>query len=140
MAATTARSVTNDLIRPAHTNEFSRINRKGKLNLNRERLTQLVPGMANQASAARSGQMAGNLRVHANVVERAGRDRGDDVSGVGAVSWRRTVVSALPGSNCPDYQPYQHDEPSDSHFYLRRTGSSCSSEELRTRDVSTSTL
>src|SRR5215467_9546728 len=84
--------------------------------------------------------MAGNLRVHAHVVERPGRDRGDDVAGVGAVSRRRTVVSALPGSNCPDDQPYQNDEPSDSHFYLRRTGSSCSSEELRTRDVSTSTL
>jgi len=95
--------------------------------------------MANRASAARSGQMAGNLRVHAHVVERASRDRGDDVASVGAVSRRRTVVSALPGGNCPDYQPYQHDEPSDSHLYLRRTGSSCSSEELRTRDVSTST-
>jgi hypothetical protein len=58
---------------------------------------------------------------------------------VGAVSRRRAEISALPGSNCPDYQPYQQDEPSDSHLYLRRTGSSCSSEELRTRDVSTST-
>src|SRR5262249_38853112 len=83
--------------------------------------------------------MAGNLRVHAHVVERPGHDRGDDVAGGGAVSRRRTLVSALPGSNCTDDQPYQHDEPSDSHFYLRRTGSSCLSEELRTRDVSTST-
>jgi len=150
MAATTARSVINGLIRPSHTHgvaahpccdavSYSVVFTEREFNLNREQLGQLVPRMPNRASAARSGQMAGNLRVHAHVVERAGRDRGDDVAGVGAVSRRRAVVSALPGSNCPDNQPYQQDEPTDSHLYLRRSGSSCSSEELRTRDVSTST-
>src|SRR6266496_2874107 len=141
MAATTARSVIDDLI-PSFADVRRRIQwylPKGEFNLNREQFDLLVPGMATRTSAARSGQMAGNLRVHAHVVERAGRDRGDDVAGVGAVGRRRAVVSALPGSNCPDNQPYQQDESSDSHLYLRRTGSSCSSEELRTRDVSTST-
>ena len=139
MTATTARSVFDDLIPSCRYIRIQRYLPKGELILNRERLDQLVPGMANRASATRSGQMAGNLRVHAHVVERASRNRGDDVAGVGAVSRRRAVVSALPGSNCPDNQPYQQDESSDSHLHLRRTGSSCSSEELRTRDVSTST-
>src|SRR6516162_620458 len=83
--------------------------------------------------------MAGNFRVHAQVVERPGYDRSDDRAGMGTVGRRRAVISTLPCGNCPDDQPYQQDEPSDSHFYLRKTGSSCLSEELRTRDASTST-
>src|SRR5215472_18565560 len=90
-------------------------------------------------SAARGRQMAGNLGVNAYVVERAGRDRGDDGAGVRAILGRRAVISALPGGNYPDDQPYQQDESSDSHFYLRETGSSRLSGELQTRDVSTST-
>ncbi len=83
--------------------------------------------------------MARNLGVHAHVVERACRDRGDDRAPMGAGGRRRTVISALAGRNRSDDQPYQQDEPSDSHFYLRKTGSSYLSEELRTRDVPTST-
>src|SRR6266567_557824 len=112
---------------------------KGDLNLNLEPLAPLVPGMAQPGSAARGRQMAGNLRVHAHVIERAGRDRGDDRSGVGTVGRRRAVISTLPSGNCTDDQPYYQDEPSDSHFYLRKTGKSYFSEELRTLDVSTST-
>src|SRR5208283_2954971 len=100
------------------------------LNLNLEPLSE---------SAARGGKMARNLRVHAHVVERSGRDRGYDRATVGAGLRRRAVISSLAGRNCSDDQPYQHDEPSESHFYLPKTCSSCSSEELRTRDVSTST-
>src|ERR1700751_2584551 len=70
---------------------------------------------------------------------RPGRERGEDVAGVSAVVRRRAVVSALAGRNRTDDQPYQHNEPSDSHLYLRKTSSSYFSEELRTRDVSTST-
>src|SRR6266699_85765 len=83
--------------------------------------------------------MARDLGVHAHVVERASRDRGDDRARVSAVLRGRAVISALAGCYRSDDQPNQQDEPSDSHFYLRNTGSSYSSEELRTRDVSTST-
>jgi len=83
--------------------------------------------------------MARNLRVHADVVKRSGRDRGDDGTAVCAAVGRRAVISALPGCYCSDDQPYQQDKPSDSHSYLRMTGSSCSSEELRTRNAPTAT-
>src|SRR5580704_13314909 len=83
--------------------------------------------------------MARNLRVHAHVVERSGRDRGDDRAAVGAGVRRRAVISALSGRNCPDDQPYQQDKASDSHFYLQKTGSSYLSEELRTPNAPTST-
>src|SRR6266566_3006573 len=83
--------------------------------------------------------MARDLRVHAHVVERARSNRGDDRARVGAVIRIRAVIATLAGRDCSDNQPYQQDEPSDSHFYLRKTGSSCISEELRARDVLTST-
>ena len=83
--------------------------------------------------------MARNLRVDAYVVKRPGRDRGDDGAAVGAGVRRRAVISALASRNCSDYQPYQQDKPSDSHSYLRKTGSSCSSEELRMRNAPAST-
>ena len=83
--------------------------------------------------------MARNLGVQPHVVERARRDRGDDRTAVSAGDRRRTEISTLAGRNCSDDQPYQHNEPSDSHCYLRKTGSSYPSEELRTRNVPTST-
>src|SRR6266487_1221800 len=137
MTATTARSVINDLI-PARTYDTAsqRIRAatpcrihwylpKGDLNLNRQPPARFSRReWRTQGSAARGGQMAGNLRVHAYVVERTGRDRGDDVAGVGAVVRRRAVVSAPAGRDRADDQPYQHNEPSDSHLYLRQTSSS----------------
>ena len=98
-----------------------------------------LPGMTRPDSAARLGRVARNLGVNAHIVEGACRDGSDDVARVGAVCRRRTVISALAGSNSSDDQPNQQNEPSDSHFYLRKTGGSCFSEELRTRDVCTST-
>ncbi len=83
--------------------------------------------------------MARNLRIHAHVVERSGRDRGDDRATVGAGVRRRAVISALAGRNCPDDQPYQQDKATDSHFCLQKTSSSYPSEELRTPNASTST-
>src|ERR1700685_3159735 len=90
-------------------------------------------------SAARGRQMAGNLGVDTDVVERPSRDRDDDVTRVGTGCCVRAIVTTLAGRDSSDNQPYQQNEPTDSHFYLRKTGSSCSSEELRTRDVPLST-
>jgi hypothetical protein len=97
------------------------------------------PGMNYLVSLTRLGQMAGKLGVHAYVVEGAGRDGSDDCARVGTVCRRRAVISALAGSNSSDDQPNQQNEPSDSHFYLRKTGGSCFSEEPRARDDCTST-
>jgi hypothetical protein len=83
--------------------------------------------------------MAGNLGVDPDVVERASRDCRDDVTRVGTRGCGRAIVTALAGRDGSDDQPYQQNEPTDSHFYLRKTGSSYSSEELRTRDVSLTT-
>jgi hypothetical protein len=83
--------------------------------------------------------MAGNLRIHADVVERACRDRGDDRSGTGTAVGGRTVVTSLTGRYGPDDQPYQHDETSDSHAYLRKTGGSGRRKEPRTQIVLSST-
>src|SRR5262245_51552844 len=101
----------------------------GDISLNHEPLAPLLPReWRARGSAARGGQMAGNLGVNAYVVQRAGHQRGDDRAGVGTVIWRRAVISALTGRDRPDDQPYHQDEPTDSHLYLRMSGSSCLSE------------
>src|SRR5919201_5532117 len=111
-------------IRTATPPSIHRYSPNGDLNLNREPLAPLLPReLRARGSAPRGGQMAGNLGVHAHVVQRAGRYRGDDRAGVGTVRPRRAVISALAGRDRPDNQPYQQDESTDSHFYLRMTGS-----------------
>jgi hypothetical protein len=83
--------------------------------------------------------MAGNLRIHAYVIERAPRDSGDDRSGVSTALGGRTVIAALTGRYEPDDQPDQHDKTSDSHTYLRKTGHSCRWRNPRTRVALSST-
>ena len=68
--------------------------------------------------------MAGNLRIHARVVERACRNRRDDSAGAGATGRRRTVIAPLARRDGPDDQPYQQDKPTDSPVYLRKLGGS----------------
>jgi hypothetical protein len=92
-----------------------------------------------QGLAAGSRQMAGDLRIHAHIVERACRDRGDDRPGMGTALGGRAVITTLTGRYNPDDQPYQHDETSDSHVYLRKTRTSCCWKEPRTRVVLSST-
>ena len=83
--------------------------------------------------------MAGNLRIHANVVERAGHDRDEDRSNIAAVLGGRAIVTALTSRYGPDDEPYQHDDTSDSHMYLRERGRSGRWNESRTWVVSTTT-
>src|SRR6516164_6295793 len=83
--------------------------------------------------------MARDLGVHAHVIERACRDRGDDCSRVRATRGRRTVIPALPGRNHPDDQPYHQHAPSDSHINLRKTSSSFPSEGPRIHAALSST-
>jgi len=83
--------------------------------------------------------MAGNLRIHANIVERASRDRDEDRSNIAAVLGGRAIVTALTSRYSPDDESYQHDETSDSHIYLRERGRSGRLNEPRTRVVPTTT-
>ena len=75
--------------------------------------------------------MARNLGVHAYVVKRAAAMVTMIVARVGAGGRRRVVIAALTGRYRSDDEPNQDDEPSDSHIYLRKTGSSCFAEEPR---------
>ena len=57
----------------------------------------------------RGRQMAGDLGVHAYVVKRARRDRGDDIARVGTSGRRVTEIAALTGCNRSDNEPDQDD-------------------------------
>src|ERR1700722_8625470 len=83
--------------------------------------------------------MTGHLGIYAYVVQRAGRDGRDDIARVSTRSRRRAEISALTSGYRSDDEPDHDDEPSDSHIYLRKTGSSYTSEEPQTRDISSST-
>jgi len=54
----------------------------------------------------RHGHSAVDLRVHANVVERTGGDRHRDRAALATAAGRPAVVTALPGGDGPDNQPY----------------------------------
>ena len=90
--------------------------------------------------AAGRRQMAGYLRIHADVVERAGQDRDDDGPGMRTALIGRAVVTTLTSRYGPDDQPYQHNDASGSHMYLRKKGRSSHWNEPRTRVVLASTL
>src|ERR1700722_15232710 len=59
---------------------------------------------------------AGDLRVDAGVVERAGQDRDGDGAGAAAVRGV-LVVSALTAGNRPDDQPDDEDDRAESHDF-----------------------
>src|ERR1700677_3709969 len=75
--------------------------------------------------------MARDLGIHAHVIERARQDRGHDCSRMSAANGRRAVITALAGRYRPDDQPNQENDPSGSHNYLRKTGSTLDSEGPR---------
>src|SRR5580658_7676867 len=98
------------------------------------------PGMlAAPGSAARRGQMARDLRVHAHVIERAGRYGGDNRPAMGATRGRRAVITTLPRGDRADDQPYQQNYPTDSHIDLPKTGGSADTGEPRANVVLSST-
>ena len=65
--------------------------------------------------------MAGNLGIHAYVVEGPGRGCGHDRACMGALL-RGTVISSLAGRYGPDDQPDKQDGPTDPHSLPPKDG------------------
>src|SRR6266446_1948617 len=63
--------------------------------------------------------MTGDLRVHADVVQRARENGHCHGPGVGAILMRIAVVVPLPSGNRANDQPYQKKDCPDTHQYLR---------------------
>ena len=63
--------------------------------------------------------MARDLRVHPRIIQRARGYRRDDRARVRTAIRGRTEITALRGRYYPDNEPDRHNEPSDSHGYLR---------------------
>ena len=78
--------------------------------------------------AARGGQVAGDLRIDAEVIKRTSSNGRDNVARVGAIRRGRAEISSLTSGDRADNQPDQHDETSDAHVYLRKTGRYCHQE------------
>src|SRR5918992_1316177 len=71
-----------------------------------------------RASLAGFGRVAGDLWIHADVVERAGDDRDEQRAGLRAVARGFGEVVALAGGDGADDQPDEEDDAADLHWYL----------------------
>src|SRR5215475_11083170 len=63
--------------------------------------------------------MAGDLGIHADVIQRARQNGHRDGPRVRAVRVRAAVIVALPGSNSTNDQPNDKKDRSGTHRYLR---------------------
>ena len=83
--------------------------------------------------------MAGHLRIHAQVVERACHNCRDDRPRSGTARRRRAVIAALAGGDRSDDKPYHQDKRSETHIYSPKIVSSRGWEKRRAQIVTSST-